>query len=121
MPYSVLILEDEPNLIRLFSKALRKSGFQVTTAMTLDDARQRLLEQRFDVMLCDMRVGSEQGIDLLREQQPLLESQNTKLIIVSAEEQYASEVESLGIRVFLAKPVLPNSLARIVQNMLGTA
>lgn len=114
---TVLILEDDAALLRLFGRVLNAAGCDVYTATTLSAAGEQLSRQTFDIFICDMRIGSERGIDLLRRHITRLTASGTQTIVVSAEEQYRASCDELGVEFFLSKPVSPLALARLVERL----
>lgn len=61
----VLLVDDHPGILQMFGRALRMSGFDVATATS---AQAALTEARrgFDVMLLDVKLGEDNGLDVLR-------------------------------------------------------
>ena len=53
----ILIMEDDPGLSRIYSKALKKSGFDVYLASTLEEARQLIERLIFNIFICDIRYA----------------------------------------------------------------
>jgi DNA-binding NtrC family response regulator len=115
----VLIMEDEIHLLRLFSMALQRSGYQVYEASTISIARQLILNMSFAVFIADMRMGNERGIDLLNEQFERLQANLTKILVVSAESAYEKPCQELGVEMFLTKPVTPFGVIQILHSMFS--
>ena len=115
---SILILEDNQDLCTLYSRSLIPAGYAVQFAGTLAEARGWLLEQLFDVFLCDMQVGDERGLDLLREQQSLLIGSHTITIVISAQEKYRRMCEALGVEFFISKPIDLQALMNLLQRLV---
>src|SRR5229473_381453 len=63
---SLLIVDDEPNILSSLESALGREGYQVESAATLADARARLREA-YDFVLLDVRLPDGSGLDLLAE------------------------------------------------------
>jgi two-component system response regulator PilR (NtrC family) len=61
----ILVVDDEPDLRTLYELALVREGYNVQGVGTLDEAVQHLAQQRFDVVITDMRLPDGLGIDLL--------------------------------------------------------
>jgi CheY-like chemotaxis protein len=61
----VLIVDDNPGFLSTFELLLRKSGFEVTTAAAAPAAL-AAARAGFDVMLLDVRLGADDGLDVLR-------------------------------------------------------
>src|SRR5437763_2258099 len=101
----VLVMEDDADLCDIYSRGLRRAGFQVYQATTISEARELLARHRFDIFLCDMHMGTERSFGLLQEQRASLVAKSTTTIVISAEEQYRGRCEEIGIEFFLSKPV----------------
>jgi DNA-binding response OmpR family regulator len=115
----ILIMEDNPDLRHLYSKALRKSGYEVHPAATLQEARACLESGRFDVFLCDIQVGSERGTDLLLEQRSLLSQSDTQVVILSAYPRYRPITDEMGVDFYLEKPIALDTLLTMVKRLTG--
>jgi len=63
----LLIVEDEPDLLKSLRLGLAEDGFIVTCAGRAENAEQLLANQTFDVIVLDLRLPGKDGIDLLRE------------------------------------------------------
>jgi two-component system response regulator PilR (NtrC family) len=104
-PASVLVVDDEPDLRTLYELTLLREGHQVVAAGDLSQARECLAQQRFDVLITDMRLPDGLGLELLRE---LNASQRLeKCIVITAYGSAENAVESLktGAFDYLTKPV----------------
>ncbi len=117
---SVLVVDDEPDLRTLYELTLLREGHAVVAAADLTQAREWLAQQRFDVLISDMRLPDGLGLDLLRE---LTEAQRTeKCIVITAFGSADNAVESLkaGAFDYLTKPVdlkqLRNAVTQAVQS-----
>ena len=105
VPASVLVVDDEPDLRTLYELTLLREGHQVVAAGDLAQARECLAQQRFDVLITDMRLPDGLGLELLRElnanQRP------EKWIVITAYGSAENAVESLksGAFDYLTKPV----------------
>jgi DNA-binding NtrC family response regulator len=112
---NILIVEDNRDLSLIYAKVLRAKGHRVCVATNLTEARQFLNGDIFDLLVCDMNLGPERGLDLIRQYQAVLLDGPTTTIVVSAEEQYRATCEATGIEWFLSKPVSINALTRMVE------
>ena len=119
-PASVLVVDDEPDLRTLYELTLLREGHAVVAAADLAQAREWLAQQRFDVLISDMRLPDGLGLELLRE---LTEAQRTeKCIVITAFGSADNAVESLkaGAFDYLTKPVdlkqLRNAVTQAVQS-----
>jgi DNA-binding NtrC family response regulator len=116
----VLVMEDNRDLRRIYSRALRREGYRVQAAATLQEARDLIAQQRFDAFLCDVHIGNERGTDLLREVGPALHAQGTQIIMVSADARYRSLTEELGVEFYMEKPVDIVPLVTLVDRLTAS-
>src|SRR5262249_37553973 len=63
---TVLIADDEPNLLSSLGDALRREGYQVDVASSVAEAREKLRDA-YDFALLDVRFRDGEGLDLLSE------------------------------------------------------
>ncbi len=102
---SILVVDDEPDLRTLYELTLLREGHRVETAASVQEARQHLREQRFDVVLTDMRLPDGFGMELLvdlRDQQ-----RRERCVVMTAYGSAENAVEALraGAFDYLTKPV----------------
>jgi two-component system response regulator GlrR len=63
----ILIVDDEPAILQTFKLVLESAGYEVTTADSATDAKQKLADQKFDVVITDVRMEtSTAGFDVVR-------------------------------------------------------
>lgn len=65
MSASVLIVDNDPGVRGLLAEVIRRHGFEITLANDGADAREILLQRRFDVMVCDLDMPRVSGGELL--------------------------------------------------------
>jgi DNA-binding NtrC family response regulator len=116
-PYELLVVEDGDSERESLVRVLRLEGFKVSAARNPADAM-RHVSNPVDLVVSDLRMGSETGIDLLRrwrEHHPL-----TPFIILTAYGAVDSAVTAmkLGASDFLTKPVDPEQLLSLVNSLL---
>jgi two-component system, NtrC family, response regulator PilR len=62
---TVLIVDDEPDLVELVGLTLARMNLQTASAANLAQAKEKLAAQRFDLCLTDMRLPDGDGLDLV--------------------------------------------------------
>jgi DNA-binding response OmpR family regulator len=108
----ILVMEDDDDLVELYREALGLSGYEVDGVTTIDEARHHLEDNQYSVFLCDLFIGKERSIDLLREILPTLKE--TQIVMLTGSGQGQLVAEEVGIDFFLAKPVsLPELLSLV--------
>ncbi len=106
----ILIVDDEHAIRRTLCLLLESEGYKVLTAATADAARAHLAEEGIDLVILDLRLGDDNGIDLLMR----IRETNTdaECIIMTAFGSIENAVESmrLGAYDYLTKPINPEEL-----------
>jgi DNA-binding response OmpR family regulator len=117
--HRILLIEDESNLLRLYSKVLESGGFEVYQARTVDTARKLLAHYQFDAVISDVHLGKENALAVLGEYRDILHQHGTPLIMVSADESNRRRGEEIGVDFFMRKPISPAELATVVYQQLN--
>lgn len=63
----LLVVDDESSIRLLYSQELAEEGYQVVTAATATEAVERLTESDFDLVVLDIKLKSESGLELLQK------------------------------------------------------
>ncbi|MCG9898965.1 MAG: response regulator transcription factor [Hydrotalea sp.] len=104
-PYKILLLEDE----RMFSETVRRyltqHGFDVEVAFDADQARKMFAENPYQVLLLDVYVPGDTGIELCRSFREVNSKVPIILLSSSNEMQNKMDAFSLGADDFIIKPV----------------
>ena len=107
---AILIVDDQPSMRRTVSKALDSAGYSCVTAESVKEARGVLGRQRFDLIVCDLRMPGENGLALIEEVQagPL----EIPILMMTAVDspEIAHKAALLGANGYLVKPFSVNEL-----------
>src|SRR5688572_26683503 len=100
----ILVVDDESAILRTFRYCLEDAGFVVATAQTSAQAEARLEQDVYDVCFLDLRLGDENGIDVLpklRTSAPWM-----RIVVATAHSSIDSAVEAMraGAHDYLVKP-----------------
>ncbi len=63
----LLVVDDEINIRRLYSQELSEEGYEVETAASASEAVQKLTTGRYDLVVLDIKLKNENGLDLLQK------------------------------------------------------
>jgi NtrC-family two-component system response regulator AlgB len=109
-PFHLLVIDDEASLRRTLRTALESMGHRVAEALDGEQALAALRRQRFDLALLDLKLGKEQGLDLLPEL--LRAAPGLPVVIITAHASLDSAIDALrkGAFDYLPKPFTPNQL-----------
>ena len=111
---TILVVDDEPDLIELVSLTLSRMNLATDSAVDLAGARAKLAERRFDLCLTDMRLPDGDGLDLvawIQERHP-----DVPVAVISAHGNVESAVRALklGAFDFVSKPLDLGVLRKLV-------
>ncbi|MGD0075191.1 MAG: sigma-54 dependent transcriptional regulator, partial [Candidatus Binataceae bacterium] len=107
----ILIVDDEPSMVRILASGLRKEDFDVVEAGSVAQARRALSTESFEAVITDQKMADGQGLEVLaaaRESDPAL-----SVVFLTAYATVELAVESMrrGAFDFLTKPFVPEVLA----------
>lgn len=114
----VLFVEDDEALRLTQSIYLQREGFEAVTAPDRTRARQEMLRQAFDVVVTDLRLGEESGIDVVRDVRELQTGAEVVVITGFGSLETAIEAMREGAYDYLIKPLDPEHLVRILHKAL---
>ena len=100
----ILVVDDEKEVCEVTKKFLERKQYQVFTACDTQGALEGLQKSRPQLVLLDIRLGGESGLDLLKKVREL--DKEVKVIMVSAleDEEKIREARSLGADDYVTKP-----------------
>ncbi|WP_456324842.1 sigma-54-dependent transcriptional regulator [Desulfonauticus submarinus] len=114
----ILIVDDDASLQQVLEIACLKKKWSPYLAGDLKTARNYLNNYPVDVVLLDLKLGQESGLDLLREIRESMPDLPVVMITAFAETQSAVEAMKLGAIDYLAKPFDITELFIIVDRIL---
>ena len=107
---SILIGEDDITFSLMLTTWLGKKGFVVRSSSSVSDAKRRLGEEAFDLVISDLRLPDSDGIDLLKWLKSTHPSLPLLMMTSYAEIQTAVQAMKLGAADYIAKPLNPDEL-----------
>ena len=119
----ILVIDDEESMRLLLDRVLQAiPSVQVTLAGGPDEAMDRLAERRYDLILLDLLMPVEGGIQLLTRLRGMPATRETPVIIVSviSDPETRSVCQSMGVRDYVVKPINREVLLSAVRNQLGS-
>jgi two-component system response regulator AtoC len=119
MGQSILLVEDHPDSGTVFARMLRKTGYEVTLALKLSEAREALSRQAFDLLICDVELPDGKGTTLLRDARARYP--RIAAIVVSGHEddENRSEASDAGFAEYFVKPIDFPAVCETIRNLVG--
>jgi len=113
----ILLVDDDERIRDLLCRYLRKENMRVTTAQDAAAARQNLEGLHFDLLILDVMMPGESGLDLAKDLKSKME---VPIIMLTAKAEAENRIEGLEIGVddYVPKPFEPRELMLRIQNIL---
>ncbi|MBI4777422.1 response regulator [Candidatus Desantisbacteria bacterium] len=119
MPKKILAVDDDIAIVGMIEFKLKAAGLDVTCAFNGQDALNKILEDKPDLIITDINMPQMTGIELVRQLKNSAQTRDIPVIILTArgEDEQKEEAEQIGANVFVNKPFSPSKLLEIVQQM----
>jgi two-component system phosphate regulon response regulator OmpR len=121
----LLVVDDDARLRELLRRYLSDNGFRVTVAADVEDARANLASFAFDLIVLDVMMPGESGLDLTRELRRPVDSGNGSVpripvLLLTAMAEPEDRIAGLeqGADDYLAKPFEPRELVLRIRNVI---
>jgi two-component system KDP operon response regulator KdpE len=112
----VLVVEDEPRILRFLSISLRASGYNIITAIRGDQVIDLVKSETPDIIILDVFLPGADGFEVLKE---LRTFSQLPVIVMSARDSLGQNAMDQGATDFLAKPFRPEQLVQRMKAILG--
>ncbi|MEZ4287978.1 MAG: sigma-54 dependent transcriptional regulator [Polyangiales bacterium] len=118
MTPSVLIIDDEANILTSLSRALQLEGMRASVAGSASIASEKLGTESFDLLLLDVHMPELDGLEFLRNLRK--KGDETPVIVMSGQASIKTAVEAtqLGAFDFVEKPIQTDRLFVAIRNAL---
>jgi len=120
MEAHILIVDDEPQLVRVLTSYLEQSGFRVLTAFRGDEALQIFHAQHPDLVVLDLSLPGMDGLDVARE---IRRQGQTPILMLTARVEESDRLVGLelGADDYVTKPFSPREVVARVRAILRRA
>jgi CheY-like chemotaxis protein len=117
----VLLAEDDYTMISLLKTLLGMEGYQVSTLLEkTGDVIKNVRREMPDVILLDVHLGSQNGVELLRKIRQAADLKSIKVIMTSGMDMQ-DQCLAAGADDFLLKPYMPDDLTRKLRTLIKQA
>ena len=113
----ILVVDDDDGIRSLVKKYLTENNFLVTTANSAEDAAEKVLIIKFDLIVLDIMMPGKSGLEFTKEYKIKID---TPIILLTAKGEADERVEGLevGADDYLSKPFEPKELTLRIKNIL---
>lgn len=121
MSKRLLVVDDEPNLLRAVAACLRAEDYEVNMARSGHEALMQLAESVPDLIISDIRMPGMDGYKLARQLRGSPRTALVPIVFLTAKDETADRIEGFraGIDAYLTKPFEPDELIAVVNGILN--
>ena len=114
----ILIVDDDDGIRSLVKKYLNENNFLVTTADSAENASEKIMIIKFDLIILDIMMPGKNGLEFIKDHKKKLD---TPIILLTAKGEASERVEGLEIGAddYLPKPFEPKELILRIKNILN--
>ena len=123
----LLIVDDEPSLLKVLSDLTRSAGHEPVTASRGDTAIRLFTDEHFDLLITNLRMSPVDGMQVLDAARTARPTMPTIVLTASGSAERREEAKALGAFAFLAKTIpfdirnLFDTIARALETAQDTA
>jgi two-component system phosphate regulon response regulator OmpR len=114
----ILVVDDDDGIRSLVKQYLNENNFLVTTSNSAENAEEKLLIIKFDLIILDVMMGGKSGLEFIKDNKSKID---TPVILLSAKRETEDRVGGLEIGAddYLPKPFEPKELILRIKNILN--
>ncbi len=113
---TILLIDDEINILKIFSMILNKHGFNVITASTVEEAL--LLYKNSDFIFVDFYMNGTNTLKLLKEMIKEINVKNICVLSGLEDKDLIKKISKIGISNFLKKPIPYDKILDMINNAI---
>jgi len=123
MAYKILVVDDEPPILRLMEFILAREGHQMLVAVNGEEALAQVAEHKPDLILLDIMMPRVDGYEVVRRLRADPDHASIPIIMLSAKAQDADVQKGVdvGVNEYVTKPFSPPHLVEVVNKYLKPA
>lgn len=118
MTKTILIIEDEPEVLTLLHRMLAPRGYEVLEALGGSVAMSMLQQTSPAIILLDLAMPGINGLELLAAIQEMPHLKESKVLVLTARTQLIEDARQYDIEAVLVKPVRPVQLINTIKALL---
>ena len=115
---NILVVDDEESVRHLLCRMLLMGGYECTLAADAAEARKCIKDRNFELILCDITMPGESGIDFIRYVAAEYPDTATMMVTAVDDPEIAETALEIGIYGYMIKPFHANEMIINVRNSL---
>ncbi len=121
MRATILIADDEPNILISLEFLMKREGYEVKLARDGQEAIDAIVEHRPDLVLLDVMMPRKTGFEVCQEIRAHDAVKSTRILMLTAKGRDTDVAKglALGVDAYMTKPFSTRELVEKVRSMLG--
>ena len=117
----ILIIEDEPDTVKVVAKRLTQSGFEVVVAVDAYEGVKFAHKEKPDLIILDLMLPAGGGLSVLKNIRMTTGIRSTPVVVLTGikNEGYKQQILDKGVEAYLEKPYDPDVLISTIRNILN--
>src|SRR5579872_2541676 len=114
----ILIIDDDMDMCNLLGRFLQKKGFETEASHSGSKGIAKFKESKFDIVLCDFRLGDKEGREVLKEIKQIDPQAIVIIITGYSDIKTAVDVIKAGAFDYITKPLIPEEVLNVIGRAL---
>jgi DNA-binding response OmpR family regulator len=121
MSYTLLIADDEPNILISLEFLMKREGYNVKLARDGQEAVDAIIEHRPHLVLLDVMMPKKSGFEVCQEVRAHDQVKDTCILMLTAKGRDTDVAKglALGVNAYMTKPFATKELVEKVKSLLG--
>lgn len=118
MSSTILVIDDDTSFCIMLKTFLQKKGYDVTNAFTAEEAEELIKNQKFDIVLTDIRLPDSDGLAILKSVKEI--HFDTQVILMTGYTDIKTAVKAMknGAYDYVGKPINPDEILHTIEQAL---
>jgi DNA-binding NtrC family response regulator len=114
---NILVLEEDRSLLGLFQKIFNNLGYRTRLAQTVAEAEKHLMNEHFEILMCDIQLEHGPSLTLLEDWADELVKRRTKVFVISSDPWYRLIKARAAGDIFIQKPVQIPAIVKLTKGI----
>ncbi len=106
----ILVIDDDPTLLKMLQPFLESHGFAVTVAFDGDEGIEKFRAEQPDLIILDVQMPRMNGYAFIFEMKKLEGAKKVPIIVLTAKEGMVDIFKAEGVKEYITKPFKPEAL-----------
>ncbi|RMF58094.1 MAG: response regulator [Calditrichaeota bacterium] len=113
----ILVAEDDRNLSKSIDTWLTLEGFEVVTVYNGGEALNKLLHQKYDLLITDIAMPHLNGLELINEIRRINPTLPIMVVSGKLNQELVEDLQQLGVNYILSKPIKPIEFRKMIETV----